>query len=332
MDNRAYLITLPQAAELAMFNSREYQDQRENLYLAALPVTQERFSFMTQLFAAQEAVREYAGQTTATGQTSNWSVNSGAGFSKVLSTGALLLLNVSNQTVFNFLNPKNTVSVTSINFSAIQPFLQGGGQAVALESLTQAERNLLYQIRTFARFRKQLYVEIASNNGGSINGAQLPGVGRSGQARVRTLPPASVASGLKPGVIIAGSDHVDVAPIAAELSRDAGVEPAPLRPPPSGYLNTMLQKIQVYIDKENIDVLGDILLRYRGLLEGDIVGPLQVQNVEQQLLSGRVTLVNDQQDYLDALNSFKIELGVPVDLSDRGGRLGAAAAHQAVQA
>ena len=50
-----YLLTLDQAAELAMFNSREYQDQREDLYLAALPVTQERFSFMAQLFAGQEA-------------------------------------------------------------------------------------------------------------------------------------------------------------------------------------------------------------------------------------------------------------------------------------
>ena len=58
----AYLMTLDQAAELAMFDGREYQDQRENLYLAALPVTEERFSFMAQFFAGQEAVRAYAGR------------------------------------------------------------------------------------------------------------------------------------------------------------------------------------------------------------------------------------------------------------------------------
>ena len=57
----AYLLTLDQAAELAMFNSREYQDQREALYLAALPVTQERFSFTSQFFAGGEALRDYAG-------------------------------------------------------------------------------------------------------------------------------------------------------------------------------------------------------------------------------------------------------------------------------
>src|SRR5262249_46573116 len=79
--------------------------------------------------------------------------------------------------------------------------------------------------------------------------------------------------------------------------------------------NTMLQKIQVLIDQENIDVLCDILQRFRGLLEGDVVGPLQVQSVEQQLLAGRTTLLNDQQQYLLSLNSFKIEVGVPMQLN-----------------
>jgi hypothetical protein len=90
---------------------------------------------------------------------------------------------------------------------------------------------------------------------------------------------------------------------------------AAITPPPSGYLNTMLQKIQVYIDQENIDVLILILLRYRGLLEGDLVSPLQVQSVEQQLLTGRYTLLTDQQDVPQALNAFKLEIGVPMTLS-----------------
>jgi hypothetical protein len=169
----AFLLTLDQAAELGMFNSREYQDQRENLYLAALPVTLERFSFTSQFFAAGEALRDYSGRDAVGGPANNWSANSGTGLSKVLPTGALLLLNFSNQTVFDFLNPKSTISTTSLNFSAVQPLLRGGGEAVALETLTQAERNLVYQIRTYARFRKQLYVEIASTNGGSINGSSF---------------------------------------------------------------------------------------------------------------------------------------------------------------
>ncbi len=309
----AYLMTLDQAAELAMFNSREYQDQRENLYLAALPVTLERFSFTSQFFAAGEALREYSGQQAIGGPANNWSVNSGTGLSKVLPTGALLLLNFSNQTVFDFLSPKSTVSTTSLNFSAVQPLLRGGGEAVALESLTQAERNLLYQIRTFARFRKQLYVEIASTNGGSINGSQFQpsgvlsngGGGSSG---------GLTGTGIVPGVIVPPITSINV-PLQPPSSPGTINLAGAITPAPAGYLNTMLQGLQVYIDKENIDVLSIILQRYRGLLEGDVVGPLQVQNVEQQLLTGRALLLNDQQDVLMSLDQFKIEIGAPMGLS-----------------
>jgi hypothetical protein len=311
-DRPAYLLTLDQAAELAMFNSREYQDQRENLYISALPVTYGRFSFVAQFFAAQEAARSYTGRDTPLGQSSNWSLNNGTGFSKVLPTGALLLLNFSNQTVFSFLNPKDTLSVTNLNFTAIQPLLRGGGEAVALESLTQAERNLLYSIRNYARFRKQLYVEIASQNGGSINGSsfQPSGVLAGGGISSGTL----TGAGLNPGIFVPPATVIGAA-IAPPVSPGTISLPAAITPAPSGYLNTMLQKIQVYIDQENIDVLSGILLRYRGLLDGDVVGPLQVQNVEQQLLTGRSTLLVDQENYLQALDSFKIEIGAPMTLS-----------------
>ena len=312
----AYLLTLDQAAELAMFNSREYQDQRENLYIAALPVTLERFSFMAQWFAGQEASRAYFGSGTPTGQSSNWSLNNGLGFSKILPTGALLLFNFSNQTVFNFLNPKQTLSVTTLNFDAIQPLLRGGGQAVALESLTQAERNLLYAIRRFARFRKELYVAIASNNGGSISGGTFQPVGvLSNNNAFETATGPLGASGLTPGVIPPPQTGITsaISPPLSPGSLTALV--GAITPPPAGYLSTMLEKVQVSIDQENIDVLSVILLRFRGLLEGDVVAPLQIQSVEQQLLTGRATLLLDQTQYLAALDAFKNSIGVPMKLS-----------------
>jgi hypothetical protein len=308
-----YLLTLDQAAELAMFNSREYQDRRESLYLSALPVTVERFSFMAQFFAGQEAIRASTGRTTADGQQSSWSLNSGTGFSKVLPTGALLLLNFANETVFDFVNPKRTTSVTTLNFNAIQPLLRSGGEAVALESLTTAERNLLYAIRSYARFRKELYVAIASASGGSISGSSFQPSGvlsTNSGGNVRGVG----GLGFVPGVVVPPPTALTEPIVAPNTPGSLALSPA-ITPAASGYLNTMLQKIQVYIDQENIDVLSDILLRFRGLLEGDVVGPLQVQSVEQQLLTGRATLLSDQTQYLQALNGFKIEIGVPMKLN-----------------
>ena len=54
----------------------------------------------------------------------------------------------------------------------MQPFLRGGGRAVVLENLTQAERSLLYQVRTFAKFRQEFIVDMLT--GGTIS---QPGVG-----------------------------------------------------------------------------------------------------------------------------------------------------------
>jgi hypothetical protein len=309
---RPYLMTLEQAAEMGMFNSREFQDRRENLYLAALPVTLQRFAFAAQYYAAEVAVRNYAGGNARGGPANNWTLNSGTGVSKLLPTGALLLLRFSNQTVFDFLNPKKTLSTSTLDFSAIQPLLRGGGRAVTLEPLTLAERNLLYEIRTYARFRKEFYVSIAGGSGGSISGGSFQPSGVLSATGIPIFNGAS--SGLFPGTIPIVQTVRNGPQNTPGESGQINLSQA-ITAPPSGYLTTMLQYVQIYIDKENIDTLTDFMKRYQGLLEGDVVGPLQVQTVEQQLLGARSNLISDQQQYLDSLDRFKIQIGVPTALS-----------------
>ena len=54
-NEQPYRIRLEQAVELALYNSREFQDRREDLFVAALPVTQERFSFVAQFLLLLDA-------------------------------------------------------------------------------------------------------------------------------------------------------------------------------------------------------------------------------------------------------------------------------------
>ena len=93
---------------------------------------------------------------------------------KLLNSGGQLLMGFANQVVFNFVgkNPIQPTVQSSLPLTFMQPFLRGAGRAVVLENLTQAERTLLYQVRTFAQFRQQFIVDMLT--GGSI--AQ-PGVG-----------------------------------------------------------------------------------------------------------------------------------------------------------
>ncbi len=53
-------------------------------------------------------------------------------------------------------------SGSSLTFTAIQPLLQGAGRDIAMERLTQAERDTLYALRDFTHYRKQFTVDVCA--------------------------------------------------------------------------------------------------------------------------------------------------------------------------
>lgn len=274
---RPYRINLEQALELAVINSREFQAQRENLYLAALPVTTEQFNFLPQFLATQEAVRQWSAEESSVGPTNNWQLNSATGVSQQFATGAALLLRLANQTIID-VSGKNspTISTSNLVFDIGQPLLRGGGRAVALEPLTQAERDLLYEVRRFARFNKEFFVQIA---GGS-------GIGAPGGLANLVTGATTIQNG---GVVRANA-------------------------PVLGYLPTVLRKLTIELQRRNVDEFVELLTFYREFAKGGGLSPLQVDQVEQQMLNARTQLLSQEVNYLDALEQFKIQLGLPTDL------------------
>jgi outer membrane protein TolC len=311
-NDRPYLITLEQSVELGTINSREFQDRREDLYLTALQVALQRFSFAAQFLAAGEVVREWAGNGSDAGKTDRWSITTNTGVSKLFSTGALLLLNFANQTVIDFTRDPKTISESTASLDLIQPFLRGGGKAVTLEPLTQAERNLLYNIRTYARFRKEFFVSIAGGGGGSITGGSFV---PSGVVTVTTVSPTAGlgSSGLFPGQISAVQTNGNTLIVSPGQSGRLNLNPA-IPPTAAGYLGTLLQYAQIGIDQENIDALQRFIKLFQALKEGGDLSQLQVDQVEQQLLQGQSQKLTDEQDYGNAVDQFKVQLGVPTAL------------------
>jgi outer membrane protein TolC len=309
---RPFLIKLDQAVEMGGINSREFQDRREDLYLTALPVTLERFAFAAQFLAAEQAVREWSGKGSPEGSRNRWSLTSNGGIAKVFSTGALLLLNFANQTVVDFTRFPKTISESTISLDLIQPLLRGGGKAVTLEPLTQSERDLLYQVRSYARFRKEFYVSIAGGGGGSINGGAFVPSGIVIQSVVS--PGGGIgASGLVPGVpppVQLNSISPQVNPGQSGRLNLRTAIPATA----AGYFGTLLQFSQIAIDQENIEALERFLRLFRAFKEGGDVSQLQVDQVEQQLLQGRSTKLTDEQQYGNAIDQFRVQLGLPTAL------------------
>jgi len=180
---RPYVVTLQQAFTLALINARIYQLQLENLYNAALAVALQRFQFEPQFYAGmspstspngagfpgESPINKFLYQTRKApgGQMSTLSMGEVAGVGKLFNSGGQLLMGFANQLVFNFVGKNPIQPVQSfLPLTFVQPFLRGGGRAVILENLTQAERSLLYQVRSFAKFRQEFIVDMLT--GGTI--------------------------------------------------------------------------------------------------------------------------------------------------------------------
>jgi Outer membrane efflux protein len=200
-DVQPYRLTFDQACELALLNSREFQDRREDLYLTALAVTAQRFSFAAQFFATETFFREYAGRRTVD-PGNRWGMASDVSMSKLFPTGALLLARFANTLVYEMSGnaPKRLSVPSTASLDLTQPLLRGGGRAVTLEPLTQTERDLLYNVRAYARFRKLFHVAIAA--GGDLfatisdGGFVLQRLGLSGNANTPGYLPTLLAAAL----------------------------------------------------------------------------------------------------------------------------------------
>jgi outer membrane protein TolC len=151
------VLTLAQAVAIATAQNREYQRQKEQLYLAALDLTLARHQFARQWFGTVDAgyVRD----------SSDESVESGGevGFSQMLADGAMVTASISLDWARFLTGDPRTSLGSFLSARVAQPLLRGSGRKVAQEQLTQAERNALYQIRSFNRYRQDFVVSVIDN-------------------------------------------------------------------------------------------------------------------------------------------------------------------------
>ena len=162
--------------------------------------------------------------------------------------------------------------------------MQGGGKAVTLEPLTQAERNLFYSIRAYARFREQFNVAVA----------------------IGTNTPSTLASAIAPPT-----------PRAARFPcwrRSAS--PAPTwRAGSSAYLSVLYRECDLATDQkwahdleEFLKIIGSLPGRRRFLCA------LQVDAARSTYLQAKNTVLADKQFVDNSLDQFKLVLGMPANL------------------
>ncbi len=182
-DRGVVVLDRSKAVELALVHSRDYQRNLENLYLSALSVTAERFRFDVQFFGGNSTFFAADGpDRSPSGSISRLNTDTDVRAEKLTATGAELLVGFANSLVWQFSGADSYASASILNFSILQPLLRAGGRAVVLESLTQAERSLLANIRQMARYQKGFYLQIVTGTN--------PGAGpSSGNLSIGSLSP-----------------------------------------------------------------------------------------------------------------------------------------------
>ena len=152
-------LTLAQAVAIATKYNRDYQFQKENLYLQALTLTGERYKYALKWFGTVDY--EY---TKNGSSPEDRTIKSEVSASKTFLTPDGILLNTSlafDWAKFLTGDPRTTLSGVLSGTLDI-PLLGNGGGKAAWEELTQAERNVLYEIRTFNRYRQTFVINTIS--------------------------------------------------------------------------------------------------------------------------------------------------------------------------
>jgi outer membrane protein TolC len=151
---------IDQALDLAVVNSRTFQNEKETLYLTALTLTGERHNFRPQFHANSTATHTWFPDGGSSGERRG-TVRSNIGVGQMLLTGGDIGINIANDLLRFFTggDPRKS-AVSTISANLTQPLLRGAGRKIAAERLTQAHRDVIYAVRDFSHFQDTFSSEI----------------------------------------------------------------------------------------------------------------------------------------------------------------------------
>ena len=145
------------ALTVASENSEQVQRQKESLYVSALDLAEEEWRFGYRYNAD--------GSASVSGDAGGDFVQASSGFgasvTRVLGSGATILGSIGSD-LFRFVSTGDGWdTVTDLGLSITQPLLRGSGRFITLEPLRQTERNLIYAVRAYERFRRTYAVDVS---------------------------------------------------------------------------------------------------------------------------------------------------------------------------
>ncbi len=158
MEEGVLKLDLEGALRVATEFSREYQSDKESLYLSALSLEGVELAFFT-VFSADSTARV----DRENDQDGKFSTDSNSTAKKAFRTGGMITASLGNDLIRYFTGDPRRSLVNALSLNLSQPLLRGAGRSIVGESLKQAERNLVYQCRQHAFFQNDFAVGIVKD-------------------------------------------------------------------------------------------------------------------------------------------------------------------------
>jgi outer membrane protein TolC len=163
-------LTLIDALQIAAHESREYQSQKEQVFETALQLDLERDSFRRSWAGVLEGLFQSNLEqdvTIADGITDRQTVSGleygGIGeLSQRFKNGMTFTGQIGLDLVSLLTQERLYSRGIFADVTITMPLMRGAGEFVVTEPLTQAERNVVYALYSFERFKREFVVEVAS--------------------------------------------------------------------------------------------------------------------------------------------------------------------------
>ena len=236
------VLTLSDCLEVAFLNSRDYQNRKEELYAAALALANARRSWDVPLFAGELDAEASHTRIQNTGEENLAAASLAPTLTQRFVHGGVLTLAATLDWATDFVHGSQSNVVTSLlEANLTQPLLRGAWRGFAYEEQYRLERDFLFRVFEFARFRQTF---------------------------------------------------------AADVFRR--------------YHSVLTSKDELENERSNIVRLEQTFELTKVLVEGGQSARIEQDQAEQNLLDAKVRFERNVQGYEDALDGFKLRLGLPI--------------------
>lgn len=298
--DHAQRLSLKRIIHVALIESREYQSEKEQLYRAALALSRDRFDYKPRFAANGLGTDAALTQTRSGGSTQETlGVGSTVQGNKMLSTGGALMARLANDVVVSFNGPEGFATDVGSDFlfSLNQSLLQ---RDVRLNPLIQAERNLVYAARSYARFRKQFFEGLASQYYSLLQtyrSIEIESQNYFSLIRTFEQARAEVRSGVKNAPNQVAVDQFEQSMLSGRsslISRWNGLErnlddlKLALGIPTETPLNIDLNELRQLTLLDEIEVSGERVRRWRGRVDDRLANPSPNRN---EILNANIFLI-----------------------------------------